>query len=146
MYRSVNISWFVCCRDDFEVSCSELDSLVEICMSVPGVYGSRMTGGGFGGCTVTLCDTAAVANITEQVNVSFMLFIWINHCLPNATVLLIKYRCLVAFHYTYYISLCMSGHINDISMHIVFKLEQVWRPTAGSYLSMGHGATTPNFL
>lgn len=41
-------------RDDYNVSCPELDSLVEIALSVEGVLGSRMTGGGFGGCTVTL--------------------------------------------------------------------------------------------
>lgn len=35
-------------RDDFEVSCEELDQLVELARSVEGVYGSRMTGGGFG--------------------------------------------------------------------------------------------------
>lgn len=41
-------------RDDYEVSCAELDTLVEIAGEVAGVYGSRMTGGGFGGCTVSL--------------------------------------------------------------------------------------------
>lgn len=41
-------------RDDYEVSCKELDTLVEIALETPGVLGSRMTGGGFGGCTVTL--------------------------------------------------------------------------------------------
>jgi galactokinase len=41
-------------RDDFEVSCVELDTMVEIAASAPGVYGSRMTGGGFGGCTISL--------------------------------------------------------------------------------------------
>lgn len=46
-------------RDDFEVSCPELDQLVEAALSVPGVYGSRMTGGGFGGCTVTLLEASA---------------------------------------------------------------------------------------
>lgn len=35
-------------RDDFEVSCEELDQLVDLARSVDGVYGSRMTGGGFG--------------------------------------------------------------------------------------------------
>ena len=41
-------------RDDYEVSCEEVDVLVEIAQNFPGVYGSRLTGGGFGGCTVTL--------------------------------------------------------------------------------------------
>mmetsp|Transcript_21602 Transcript_21602/g.47191 ORF Transcript_21602/g.47191 Transcript_21602/m.47191 type:complete len:554 (+) Transcript_21602:308-1969(+) len=41
-------------RDDYEVSCEEVDILVEIAQNFPGVYGSRLTGGGFGGCTVTL--------------------------------------------------------------------------------------------
>lgn len=41
-------------RDDFEVSCKELDILVDAANLCTGVLGSRMTGGGFGGCTVTL--------------------------------------------------------------------------------------------
>jgi galactokinase len=41
-------------RDDFEVSCRELDLLVALASTRPGVYGARMTGGGFGGCTVNL--------------------------------------------------------------------------------------------
>ena len=44
-------------RDDYEVSCKELDLLVEIASECEGVYGSRMTGGGFGGCTITLVDS-----------------------------------------------------------------------------------------
>jgi len=47
-------------RDDFEVSCPELDQLVEAALEVSGVYGSRMTGGGFGGCTVTLLKQDSV--------------------------------------------------------------------------------------
>lgn len=41
-------------RDDYEVSCAELDWLVEVARPLQGVYGARMTGGGFGGCTVNL--------------------------------------------------------------------------------------------
>jgi galactokinase len=47
-------------RDDFEVSVPELDTLVQAARSAPGVLGSRMTGGGFGGCTVTLAEVAQV--------------------------------------------------------------------------------------
>jgi galactokinase len=43
-------------RDDFEVSCSELDLMVELASKIDGVYGARMTGGGFGGCTVSLVE------------------------------------------------------------------------------------------
>jgi galactokinase len=50
-------------RDDYEVSCAELDFLVRCALEVPGVYGSRMTGGGFGGCTVTLVDRKAAKRL-----------------------------------------------------------------------------------
>ena len=46
-------------RLDYEVSCEELDFLVESAQAIDGVYGARMTGGGFGGCTVNLVDPAA---------------------------------------------------------------------------------------
>ena len=52
-------------KEDYEVSCSELDLLVELAMEVDGVYGSRMTGGGFGGCTVTLVKKSAVPTLRE---------------------------------------------------------------------------------
>jgi len=48
-------------RDDYEVSCKELDLLVELSGSSPGVYGGRMTGGGFGGCTVNLVRSECAA-------------------------------------------------------------------------------------
>ncbi|XP_027811521.1 galactokinase isoform X1 [Marmota flaviventris] len=54
-------------RDDYEVSCSELDQLVEAALSVPGVYGSRMTGGGFGGCTVTLLEASAASRTMQHI-------------------------------------------------------------------------------
>ena len=60
-------------RDDFEVSCEELDIMVDIALALGkkgGVIGSRMTGGGFGGSTVTLCESskadAIIAAMEEQ--------------------------------------------------------------------------------
>ena len=50
-------------RDDYEVSCPELDFLVDAACSIEGVYGARMTGGGFGGCTVNLVDPAAARRL-----------------------------------------------------------------------------------
>ena len=47
-------------RDDYEVSCVELDAMVEAAQRAPGVRGTRMTGGGFGGCTVSLVDESEV--------------------------------------------------------------------------------------
>ena len=54
-------------RDLYEVSCPEIDLLVNLSRGVPGVLGSRITGGGFGGCTVNLVTTEACAEFTERV-------------------------------------------------------------------------------
>lgn len=54
-------------RDDYEVSCPELDLLVNIASQQPGVYGARMTGGGFGGCTINLVKREAVQQVTEYI-------------------------------------------------------------------------------
>jgi galactokinase len=54
-------------KDDFEITCSEIDSLVEIAQATGGVIGSRMTGGGFGGCTVSLIETSRTAEIVESI-------------------------------------------------------------------------------
>jgi galactokinase len=54
-------------RLDFEVSCSELDLMVELSRNLPGVYGSRMTGGGFGGCTVNLVQEDSVDTFVTTV-------------------------------------------------------------------------------
>jgi galactokinase len=58
-------------RDDYAVSCEELDVAVDIASAEPGVYGSRMTGGGFGGCTVSLVDNSAVARVSQAVKEAF---------------------------------------------------------------------------
>jgi galactokinase len=54
-------------RDDYEVSCAELDAMVEAAWSTPGVVGARMTGGGFGGCAVALVETSQAAAFSEHV-------------------------------------------------------------------------------
>jgi galactokinase len=55
-------------RDDYEVSCRELDVLIEIAQQVPGVLGARMLGGGFGGCTINLVRTEAVEALRKAVD------------------------------------------------------------------------------
>jgi len=47
-------------RDDYQVSCAELDAIVDIASAQPGCYGARMTGAGFGGCAVALVQNEAV--------------------------------------------------------------------------------------
>jgi galactokinase len=54
-------------RDDYEVSCLELDLMVELASRAEGVYGARMTGGGFGGCTVNLVRAGRVASFEQSV-------------------------------------------------------------------------------
>lgn len=54
-------------RDDYEVSCEEIDILVNLAWQIPGVIGSRITGGGFGGCTVSIVKNDAVENFIEKV-------------------------------------------------------------------------------
>jgi galactokinase len=54
-------------RDDYEVSCKELDLMVELARKVEGVYGARMTGGGFGGCTVNLITAEQVEQFKQTV-------------------------------------------------------------------------------
>ncbi|MDO4519336.1 MAG: galactokinase [Eubacteriales bacterium] len=54
-------------RDDFEVSCKETDVLAELAWSIPGVIGSRITGGGFGGCTVSIVKNESVDTFIETV-------------------------------------------------------------------------------
>ncbi len=64
--RLMNAS-HVSLRDDYEVSCEEVDILVDLAWSVPGVIGSRITGGGFGGCTVSIVKNDAVEAFKETI-------------------------------------------------------------------------------
>lgn len=58
-------------QHDYEVSCEELDFLVDTAIAIPGVYGARMTGGGFGGCTVNLLDPGAQNRFEETVKAAY---------------------------------------------------------------------------
>ena len=58
-------------RDDYEVSCPELDIMVEAAWKVDGVYGSRMTGAGFGGCTVSLVAEGAIEDFRVRVTAAY---------------------------------------------------------------------------
>jgi galactokinase len=58
-------------QHDYEVSCEELDYLVDAALALDGVYGSRMTGGGFGGCTVTLLRAEAVAGFRDAITQAY---------------------------------------------------------------------------
>jgi galactokinase len=55
-------------RDDYEVSCAELDTLVDLAANTPAVYGARMTGGGFGGCTINLVEAGEVARFRKAIS------------------------------------------------------------------------------
>ena len=54
-------------RDDYETSCPELDIIAETCWKIPGVLGARITGGGFGGCAVSLVKDEAVKEVIDTV-------------------------------------------------------------------------------
>ncbi len=58
-------------RDDYEVSCKELDIMVNEARTLPGVLGARMTGGGFGGCTVNLVQTDHIENFCSEIRKSY---------------------------------------------------------------------------
>jgi len=58
-------------RDDYAVSCAELDAMVEAARRVEGVYGARMTGAGFGGCTVSLVAEESVGAFEREVGAAY---------------------------------------------------------------------------
>ncbi|SRR5258708_1427079 len=55
-------------RDQYEVSCRELDIMVELAEGLPGYYGGRMIGGGFGGCTLNLVETTHAEDFAHQIS------------------------------------------------------------------------------
>ncbi len=56
---------------DYEISCNEIDFLVDTAIKLPGVYGSRMTGGGFGGCTVNLVEPGAFEEFKAKLTAAY---------------------------------------------------------------------------
>jgi len=54
-------------RDDYEISCREIDTLVDLAERIDGVLGARMTGGGFGGCTINLVRVEAVDRFVDEI-------------------------------------------------------------------------------
>ena len=58
-------------RDDYEVSCDELDAIVDAARKLDGVYGARMTGGGFGGCAIMLVEAKQAKSIEQAVAENF---------------------------------------------------------------------------
>ena len=58
-------------RDDYEVSCKEIDILVDLAWAIDGVVGSRITGGGFGGCTVSIVKNDAVDTFVETIGAKY---------------------------------------------------------------------------
>jgi galactokinase len=58
-------------RDDYQVSCAELDQMTEAAWAAPGVIGARMTGGGFGGCAVALVASAQAEAFTREVSTAY---------------------------------------------------------------------------
>jgi galactokinase len=58
-------------RLDYEVSCKELDAVVDICAETEGVYGARMTGAGFGGCVVCLVSDRAAEAVIDRLKAEY---------------------------------------------------------------------------
>lgn len=59
-------------KNDYEVSCEEIDILVELAQEMPGVLGSRITGGGFGGCTVSIVKDDVIDDFIDTVGKAYL--------------------------------------------------------------------------
>jgi galactokinase len=79
-FRGANLTHFgdlmrqahISLRDDFEASCKEIDILVDLAGKQPGCFGARLTGGGFGGCTVNLVAAANVEAFTQAMRFGYL--------------------------------------------------------------------------
>jgi galactokinase len=56
---------------DFEASCAEADTMVKLANQIPGLIGARLTGGGFGGCTINLVDQREARSFAERLSASY---------------------------------------------------------------------------
>jgi galactokinase len=56
---------------DFEASCVEADAMVALAQDLPGLIGARLTGGGFGGCTINLVERAHAAQFSEELSARY---------------------------------------------------------------------------
>lgn len=72
-------------KDDYEVSTPQLDTLVEIARQIPGVYGARMTGGGFGGCIIVLLRRENAAQLLDKLDEGYPKHIFGDHEFPKPT-------------------------------------------------------------
>jgi len=70
-FGQLMVASHVSLRDDYEVSCEELDAVVDAAVPTPGVFGARMTGGGFGGCAIILAHVSQVERITQIIQQAF---------------------------------------------------------------------------
>jgi galactokinase len=59
-------------RDDFAASCPEVDLLVELAAAQPGIIGARLTGGGFGGCTVNLVEAGDAERFRKGIHAAYL--------------------------------------------------------------------------
>lgn len=59
-------------RDDYDVSCEEIDILVDLAWKIPGVLGSRITGGGFGGCTVSIVKDESIDTFIDTIGKTYL--------------------------------------------------------------------------
>ncbi len=66
-------------REHYQVSCPELDTLVELAAQFPGVFGARMTGGGFGGCAIALATPHAADRLVREIPAAYRA----RHALPH---------------------------------------------------------------